>query len=110
MKNKLKGDNEIVAREGDITINIKELKTSLPKLVDENRSHLTSYDLLKKLMLLIEVRLEIIQHTLKSALIDNTQIISDTKKIIVNSSKTLSDITSYLNEEDNLLKELKKNE
>ena len=110
MKNETKKDEEIIAHEGNTTINARELKTSLPKLVEEHRVHLSSYDLIKKMMLLIEVRFEIIQYTMKTALIDNTQIILDTKKIIENTTQVLSDITSYLEEEDNLLKELKKDE
>lgn len=94
-KYKLKDDEEIIAQEGDITINMKELKTSLPKLADK----LNDVDIrivLKKLMLDIEVRFEILQHALKSGLDKNIQIISDTQKTIDDTNKLLDEIKQMM--------------
>lgn len=103
MKNALKNDEENIAQDKDTTINMKELKTSLPKLVDMNRTHLSSYDLLKKLMLLIEVRLEIIQHTLKPILNDSIEVLKSGKETIQETNKLLDEIKEQL-------EELKKND
>ena len=97
MKDELKNDDEIVAQEGDITINMKELKTSLPKLVDE----LNNADIqvaLKKLMLDIEVRLEIIQHTLKPILNDSIEVMDRGKETMRETNKWLGEVKELLDE------------
>lgn len=100
---KQKEDEEIIAREGNTTINARELKKSLPKLLDENKYSMVSYDFLRKLMLLIEVRLEIIQHTLKPILNDSIEILQTSKDTIRDTNKILDEIKEQL-------MELKKNE
>lgn len=92
---KLKKDEEIIAQDGNATINMKELKTSLPKLADE----MNDVDIriaLKKIMLDVEVRFEILQHALKSALDNNIQIISDTQKTIDDTNKLLDEIKQMM--------------
>lgn len=103
MKDEIKKDEEIVAREGNITIDMRELKTSLPKLVEEYRTHLSAYDLLMKMMLLTEVRFEIIQHTLKPILNDSIDVLSNSKKIMKETNELLDEIREQL-------KTLKENE
>ena len=97
MKEKLKDDDEIIAQEENVTINMKELKTTLPNLVDKNRTHLSIYDLIKKLMLLIEVRLEIIQHTLKPILNDSIEVLNKGKETIQETNKLLDEIKEQIN-------------
>ena len=103
MKNELKGDEEIIAQDGDITISMKELKTSLPKLLEKIKIHSNSYDLIKKMMLLIKIRFEIIQHTLKP-------IINDSIEVLRSSKETMQETNKILDEIKEQLKKLKENE
>ena len=100
---KQKEDEEIIAREGNTTINMKELKTSLPKLLDGNKYSMVSYDFLRKLMLLIEVRFEIIQHTLKP-------IINDSIEVLRSSKETMQETNKILDEIKEQIEKLKENE
>ena len=100
---KQKEDEEIIAREGNTTINMKELKTSLPKLLDENKYSMVSYDFLRKLMLLIEVRFEIVQHTLKP-------IINDSIEVLRSSKETMQETNKILDEIKEQIEKLKENE
>lgn len=105
MKKELKNDEEVIAQEGDITINMKELKTSLPKLADE-LNDIPIRIVLKKLMLDIEIRFEILQHILKPTLTENSKLLSETKLMIQDSIKKNEEVIKFLDEIKELLDEV----
>lgn len=94
-KMKLKNDEEIIAQEGNVTINMKELKTTLPKLADE-LNDVNIRIALKKLMLDIEVRFEIIQHTLKPILNDSIEVLKRGKETLRDTNELLDEIKELM--------------
>lgn len=57
---------------------------------------MVSYDFLRKLMLLIEVRLAIIQHTLKPILNDSIEVMKSGKETMQETNKILDEIKKQI--------------